>query len=133
MKKLVLQFASGYRLGHYCTDAQINFMSEREPSAGIQLMFRGGGTVSLPNDYELTVGPCVGLSLETVEQETPQSYRKVRESMKTDIRQAFANLTGSGVPEPALARMLADLAIAYLELPEEKLQEWYDPLDQGQG
>lgn len=87
--------------------------------------------MSLPDDYELTVGPCVGLSLEDVGQETPKSYRKVRELMKADIRQAFANLTGSGVPERALARMLADLAIGYLELPEERLQEWYDPLNQG--
>jgi phosphoribosylaminoimidazole (AIR) synthetase len=58
-------------------------------------------------------------------------YRKIKDTMKADIRKAFANLTGSGVPEPALARMLADLAIGYLELPEETVREWYEEVKHG--
>lgn len=49
---------------------------------------------------------------------------KLTEETKSDIRSAFANMTGSGVPEWALARMLADHAIGLLE---NQRSEWFQP------
>ena len=60
---------------------------------------------------------------------TKGEYRKIKESTREEIRRAFAILSGSGVPEPALVRVLADMAIGYLELPEETLREWYEEVE----
>ena len=55
----------------------------------------------------------------------PGELRSLTEQARQDIRRAFLNLTGAGVPETQLAVMLAGMAIAYLELPERVVADWY--------
>jgi hypothetical protein len=52
-------------------------------------------------------------------------HQKLTEATKQNIREAFTNLAGCGVPEDILIKMLADHCVGILELPKEVLKEFY--------